>query len=186
MTPEKALRYAVQLEQQKAQAREQRIQAELTPLVLVLTDPDESRRQAAVRCVQATCVPAVIALLIDRLVALLGGSGTVQRQAIASLAEFGTRALPALTRRFSRSRSAPVQQGIVEALAAVARGLDRDGRLGLMTELLILLRVAAEESICESIARLLADLRCSLETGGQVPQARRSTAHAEHLKTVDG
>src|SRR5262245_20923669 len=100
MTPARAPRYAVGLERKRAQAREQRIQAELTPLVRALTDPDEPRRQAAVRCVQATCVPAVIALLIDRLVALLGGSGTVQRQAVASLAQFGLRALPALTLRF--------------------------------------------------------------------------------------
>jgi HEAT repeat protein len=172
MRPGKALRYAVQLEQQKAQAREQRIQAVLTPLVRALTDPDEPRRQATVRHVQQTCVPAVIALLIDRLVALLGGSGTVQRQAVASLVQFGPRALPALTLRFSRSRSAAVQQGIIEALTAVARGLDRDGRLGLMTELLILSRRAADDSIRESVMGLLTVLRSSLETSGRVPSAR--------------
>jgi len=172
MTPEKALRYAVQLEQQKAQAREQRIQGELTPLVRALTDPDEPRRQAAVRCVQATCLPAVITLLIDRLVDLLGGSGTLQRQAVASLARFGTQALLHLTLRFSRSRSAAVQQGIVMALTAVARGLDRDGRLGLMTELVILSRHAADNSIRQRVGSLLAALRSSLETSGRVPSAR--------------
>src|SRR5262249_60985959 len=99
MTPVKALGYAVCLERKRAQQREQRIQAELTPLVRALTDPDESRRQAAVQCVQARCVPAVITLLIDRLVDLLAGSGIVQRQAIASLARFALPALPALTRR---------------------------------------------------------------------------------------
>src|SRR5262245_11767557 len=124
MTPEKALRYAVGLERKRAQQREQRLQAELMPLVRALTEPDEPRRQAAVRCVQATCVPTVIALLIDRLVDLLGGSGTVQRQAVASLAEFGPHALSALTLRFSRTRSVAVQHGIVMAIAAVARGLD--------------------------------------------------------------
>ena len=36
------------------------------------------------------------------------------------------------------------------ALAAVARGLDRDGRLGLMTELLIASRYAADDSIRDS------------------------------------
>src|SRR5262245_5469342 len=111
MTPAKVLGYAVGLERKRAQQREQRIQGELTPLVRALTDPDEPRRQAAVRHVQQTCLPAVIALLIDRLVDLLGGSGTVQRQAIASLAQFGPRALPALTLRFSGSRSAAMQQG---------------------------------------------------------------------------
>jgi hypothetical protein len=172
MTPGMALRYAVGLERKKAQAREQRIQAELTPLVHALTDPDEPRRLAAVRHVQQTCVPTVLALLIDRLVALLGGSGPVQRQAVASLVAFGPRALPALTLRFSRSRSAAVQQGIVAALTAVARGLDRDGRLGLMTDLLILSRRAADDSIRESVAGLLATLRSSLETSGRVPEAR--------------
>src|SRR5262245_38593941 len=162
MTPEKALRYAVGLERKRAQQREQRLQAELTPLVCALTDPDESRRQPAVSCVQATCVPVVIALLIDRLVDLLGGSGIVQRQAIASLAEFGPRALPALTQRFSESRTAAMQQGIVAALAAVARNPDHNGRLALMTELLILSRRAVDDSIRESVAGLLAMLRSSL------------------------
>src|SRR5262249_7513484 len=119
------------------------IQEMLGPLVQGLTDPDEPRRQSAVRHVQQTCVPAVITPLIDRLGDLLGGSGIVQRQAVASLAGFWPRALPALTLRFSGSRSVVVQQGIVAVFAAVARGLDRDGRLGLMTELLILSRRAA-------------------------------------------
>src|SRR5262245_66267688 len=118
MTPAKALGYAVGLERKRAQQREQRLQAELTPLVHALTDPDEPRRQAAVRCVQATCVPAVIALLIDRLVDLLGGSGTVQRQVVASLAQFGPRAVPPLTLRLSRTRNVAVQQGIVMAITA--------------------------------------------------------------------
>jgi hypothetical protein len=82
---------------------------------------------------------------------------------------FGPRALPALTLRFSRSRSAAVQQGIVAALTAVARGLDRDGRLALMTELLILSRRAADDSIRERVMGLLAALRSSLETSGRVP-----------------
>jgi HEAT repeat protein len=172
MTPGKALRYAVGLERKKAQAREQRIQAALTPLVRALTEPDEPRRQAAVRHVQQTCVPAVIALLIDRLVALLGGSGTVQGQAVASLVQLGSRALPALTLQFTRSRSAAVQQGIVAALSAVARGLDCSGRLALMTDLLILLPRATDEAIRESVMGLLATLRSLLETGGQVPSAR--------------
>jgi hypothetical protein len=117
-------------------------------------------------------VPAVLALLSDRLVALLGGSGAVQRPVVASLAEFGARALPALTLRFSRSRSAAVQQGIIEALSAVARGLDRSGRLALMTELVSLSRRAADESIREKVMGLLTVLRSSLETSGRVPSAR--------------
>jgi hypothetical protein len=105
-------------------------------------------------------------------VALLGGSGTVQRQPVASLVQFGPHALPALTLRFSRSRSAAVQQGIVAALSAVVRGLDRDGRLALMTELLAVSRFATDGPIRESIAGLLACLRSSLETSGRVPSAR--------------
>src|SRR5262249_28464761 len=135
-------------------------------------DLDESRRQAAVRHVQQTCLPAVIALLIDRLVDLLGGSGAVQRQAVASPAQVGPRALPALTLRFSGRRSAAMQQGIVAALAAVDRGLDRDGRLGLMTELLILSRHAADDSIRDSVGGLLTTLRSSLETSRRGPSAR--------------
>jgi hypothetical protein len=130
MTPRQVLNklYPRPTKQPKGTSPSQhRIQAMLGPLVQGLTEPDEPRRQAAVRHVQQTCVPAVLALLIDRLVALLGGSRLVQRQAVASLVEFGPRALPALTLRFTRSRSAAVQQGIVEALTAVACGLDHDG-----------------------------------------------------------
>jgi hypothetical protein len=61
-------------------------------------------------------------------------------------------------------RSAAVQQGIVAALSAVARGLDRAGRLALMTELPISSRRAADEPIRASVLRLLAVLRSSLET----------------------
>ena len=65
-----------------------------------------------------------------------------------------------------------MQQGIVMALAAVAHGLDRDGWLGLMTELLILSRHAADDSIRDSVGGLLTTLRSSLETNGRVLSAQ--------------
>jgi hypothetical protein len=57
-----------------------------------------------------------------------------------------------------------MQRGIIEALSEVARSLDRNGRLGLMTDLLILSRCAADDSIRERVLGLLAVLRSSPET----------------------
>src|SRR6516225_1162446 len=70
------------------------IQERLTPLVEALTDPDESCRRAAVEHVLRTCIPTVIGRLIERLVDLLNGDRTTCRQALASLAQFGGRAVP--------------------------------------------------------------------------------------------
>src|SRR5262245_48382530 len=92
------------------------IQEKLTPLIEALVHPDEPYRRAAVEHVLRTCMPAVIRRLIERLVDLLDGAGTTQRQALASLAQFGGWAVPALTLRFTRSRSVILQRGIVEAL----------------------------------------------------------------------
>jgi hypothetical protein len=72
------------------------IQERLTPLVEALTDPDEPYRRAAVVHVLRTCIPAVIERLIGRLADHLDGAGTTQRQALASLAQFRGRAVPAL------------------------------------------------------------------------------------------
>jgi hypothetical protein len=72
------------------------LQEKLTPLIEALVHPDESCRRAAAAHVVRTCLPAVIRRLIERLVGLLGGAGTTQRQALASLARFGGRAVPAL------------------------------------------------------------------------------------------
>src|SRR5262250_2308047 len=80
------------------------IQERLTPLVEALVHPDESCRRAAVEHVLRACIPAVIGRLIGGLVDLLGGAGTTQHQALASLVQFGGRAVPALTLRFMRTR----------------------------------------------------------------------------------
>src|SRR5215831_7939006 len=61
----------------------------LTPLVEALVHPDETCRRAAVEHVLRTCIPALIRRLIERLMDLLDGAGTTQRQALASLAQFG-------------------------------------------------------------------------------------------------
>src|SRR5262245_13426902 len=75
------------------------IQEKLTPLIEALVHPDEPYRRAAVEHVLRACIPAVIGRLIGRLVDLLDGAGTNKRQAIASLSQFGGRAVPALTLR---------------------------------------------------------------------------------------
>jgi hypothetical protein len=131
------------------------IQERLTPLVEALAHPDESCRRAAVEHVVRTCIPTVIGRLIGRLADHLDGGGTAQRQALASLAQFGGRAVPALTLRFMRTRSVATQRGIVEALTRMAPGLQHTERIDLMTELLALGRFAVDASVGRDLAGLL-------------------------------
>jgi hypothetical protein len=135
------------------------IQEKLTPLIEALVHPDESCRRAAVEHVVRTCIPAVIGRLIGRLANHLDGAGTTQHQALASLAQFGGRAVPALTLRFMRTRSVAMQRGIVEALTRMAPGLQLTERIDLMTEVLALTRFAADASVGRDLAGLLAVAR---------------------------
>jgi hypothetical protein len=139
------------------------IQERLTPLVEALTDPDESCRRAAVEHVLRTCIPTVIGRLIERLVDLLNGDRTTCRQALASLAQFGGRAVPALTLRFTRTRSVILQRGIVEALTRMAPGLKQEERIDLLTEVLAMGRFAADASVSWDLAGLLAVARTANE-----------------------
>jgi hypothetical protein len=139
------------------------IQEKLTPLIEALVHPDESCRRAAVEHLLRTCLPAVIGRLIERLVDILNGAGTTQRQALASLAQFGGRAVTALTLRFTRARSVAMQRGIVEALTRMSPGLKQAERIDLMTEVLALGRFAADEAVCRDLAGLLAVARTTNE-----------------------
>jgi hypothetical protein len=139
------------------------IQEKLAPLVEALTHPDESYRRAAVEHVLRTCLPALAARLIYRLVDLLNGDVTARSQALASLAQFGGRAVPALTLRFTRTRSVATQRGIVEALTRMAPGLKQEERIDLMTEVMSLAKYAADESVRRELAGLLAVARTTNE-----------------------
>ena len=135
------------------------VQGLLTPLVEALAHPNEPCRRAAVAHVLRTCLPAVVGRLIERLVDLLGGEGTTRRQALASLVQFGGRALPTLTLRFERTRSVAIQRGIVEVLTRMAPGLKQEERIDLMTEVMSLGRFAADASVCRDLAGLVAVAR---------------------------
>jgi hypothetical protein len=121
----------------------------------------------ATQHVLRACIPAVIGRLIGRLADHLDGAGTTQRQALASLAQFGGRALPALTLRFTRTRSVILQRGIVEALTRMAPGLKLAERTDLMTEALALGRFAADASVCRDLAGLLAVARTANEAASR-------------------
>jgi hypothetical protein len=143
------------------------IQEKLTPLIEALVHPDESYRRAAVEHVVRACIPAVIRRLIGRLADHLDGAGTAQHQALASLAQFGGRAVPALTLRFMRTRSVAMQRGIVEALTRMAPGLKQEERIDLMTEVLALGRFAADASVSRDLAGLLSVARTANEADSQ-------------------
>jgi hypothetical protein len=139
------------------------IQERLTPLVEALVHPDESYRRAAVEHVLRACIPAVIGRLIGRLADHLDGAGTTQRPALASLAQFGGRAVTALTLRFTRTRSVILQRGIVEALTRMAPGLKQADRVDLMIEVMSLVPFAADASVGRELAGLLAVARTTNE-----------------------
>jgi HEAT repeat protein len=146
---------------------EARIHERLTPLVEALTDPDESSRRTAVEQIRRTCIPAVVGRLIDWLVGLLGDEDVTHQQALASLAEFGARALPSLTLRFTRTRDAVLQRGILEALKRIVPGLKVGEQIDLLTETLILGRFAADESVSRALAGLVAVARRASEAAAR-------------------
>ena len=67
--------------------------------------------------------------------------------------------MPALTLRFTRTRSVILQRGIVEALTRMAPGLKQEERIDLMTEVLALGRFAVDASVSRGLARLVAVTR---------------------------
>jgi hypothetical protein len=135
------------------------LQDKLTPLVEALVHPDESYRRAAVEHVVRACIPAVIERLIDRLADHLDGAGTTPRPALASLAQFGGRAVPLLTLRFMWTCSVTLQRGIVEALTRMAPELKQAEWLDLLTGMMSMTRFAADTSVCRDLAGLVAVAR---------------------------
>jgi HEAT repeat protein len=165
MTPRQALRCAVQVQREQADAAEKRIQAEMTALVQAATDPDASRRHAVVESLLRTCIPAVLGRLSQRLVDLLARGGeSAQGRAAASLVQLGARALPALTRKFRQARSAAVQRRVVGVLGELTRSLGPADRCDLALDLIALGPHAAEESVSRDLAEVAALLRRHVES----------------------
>jgi hypothetical protein len=130
------------------------------PLVDALTDLDESRRQAAARHVQQTCIPAAVALVCRLLVErLLAGPAGVRRSARASLVQVGAAALPALYGRLLCTRGAGTQVALVGALAAIGQGLSPRVRVDLMLDLMIVRGRAIDDSARQAIDGAVATLR---------------------------
>jgi hypothetical protein len=145
------------------------IQQHLTPLVQALLNPDDACRRKVVGHVQQTCIPAVIGRLIRRLVDFLGsGNEDARPHAIASLAQFGEQALPALTHEFTLTRSAALQQDIIQLLLQIAPRLDQDQRCDFMTEMIALGRFGTDESIELGFRKLAAVLRRANESAAEI------------------
>jgi hypothetical protein len=110
-----------------------------------------------------SCLPPVIGMLIDRLVDRLGCGGEARRaQAIASLVEFGSRALPAITLRFQRARGPAAQLDVLAVLRRMAPGLTSDQIADLLLDVglfgLFAANGAVKCSIKEAILQLQRDL----------------------------
>jgi hypothetical protein len=136
------------------------IEQGLDLLVEALISADESRRQAAVKGVKQSCLPAAVRLISERLVILLGRRNSdLARQALASLTELGSPALPCLAATFVGERSALRQRAIVKAVGAIARGLDLEERGSLMIDLMMLIFNAADNSIRQDLRDVVAEFR---------------------------
>jgi hypothetical protein len=97
-----------------------------------------------------------------RLVDLLGsGHEDARPQAMASLIQFGEKAVPALTHEFTLARHVALQQDIIQVLLQIAPRLDQDQRCDLMTDMMMLGRFAADDSVVLGFRKLVAVLRQS-------------------------
>jgi hypothetical protein len=147
-------------------------EAAAAPLVDALTDPDESRREAAARHVLRTCVPAAVALLCRCLVErLLAGPLEGRRSARASLAQVGAAAVPALYCRLLHALGAGTQVALVEALATVGAHLPARGRQDLLLDLAIVRGRAADDSARQAIDAAVATLRRQNELAARSGQS---------------
>jgi hypothetical protein len=147
------------------------IQQHLAPLVQALLDPDDVCRQKVVAHVQQNCIPAVITRLMRRLVDLLGsGHEDARPQAMASLIQFGDRAVLALTHEFTLARHAALQHDIIQVLLQTAPRLDQDQRCDLMTDLMMLGRFAADDSVVLGFRKLVAVLRQANDNAAKTTQ----------------
>jgi hypothetical protein len=146
-------------------------------LAAALTDPDDGRRQTAVKRVREHCLPALQGLLINRLVELVGGGGPAGVRAAASLGQFGPPAADALVRALSGSRSEAVQLRLLGGLAVLAQGLETPALCSLMTDLLIV-RYRAAGPVRLAIGQLLADLRAVTEVRQGAAQGNQASSHA--------
>ncbi len=159
MTPGQAFRYALRLKRRRVAEDKKEVQRQLTPLVKLLTEPDECRRHAAAEHVLRVCLPAVVARLADRLVSQLGTGRRTARQAAASLVQFGTHSLPALVTKFTEARGAGKQLAIADVLHHIAAGLGPDERVKLLADLMLLARFALDISAAAAVGRVVLVLR---------------------------
>jgi hypothetical protein len=124
--------------------------------------PTKSHRAANVRHVLQTCVPQVVNLVCDRLIARSAvGPDDIRAAATASLVEMGKPAAAAVTDRLLAWRVAGEQAMLVRLLARIAAKLPARDRIDVQTQLVIANGTAANDSVRGAVAEALARLRRS-------------------------
>jgi hypothetical protein len=162
MTAGQASNRSVSRRQQQQDPDEQVVQRLLDPLVKALAEPGEASRNAAVAGVCRSYADARAGPVIDALVELLGREeGPVRGQSLAYLSRFGPQVLPTLVLTFTRTSSAPLQRGIIEALTRIAGTLDRARQVELVTDLVVLARFAVEPAVRLELGKVLIVVRRS-------------------------
>jgi hypothetical protein len=149
--------------ERQARSRKKKGRPELRQLLgrLVVALTDSKRRQSAVQVVQQQCMPEVRSLVIDRLVGVVKRAGRANGDALASLVQFGTPTLRALTRELERSGHAEEQLRLIKALSVFAGHPSFTGHVDLTMDLACMLSRVADADVRNAIAKLLTDLRRS-------------------------
>jgi hypothetical protein len=138
----------------------ERSKRQLDRLVELLTDPDDDRRRAHVGRVMAVTLPAVLGLLIDRLVGVLkGGRKAARRRAAASLAEMGEAALGPLVHHLQTTRSKHLQARLPGVLVRIGRALSAARRTELQFDLGIAMRRARDRDAAAVMLWAIRQLR---------------------------
>jgi hypothetical protein len=147
--------------ERQARSRKKKGRPELQQLLgrLVVALTDSKRRQAAVQVVQRQCMPQVRSLVIDRLVGVVKRGGRANGDALASLVQFGTPTLRALTRELERSGHTKELLRLIKALSVFAGHPSFTGHVDLTMDLACLLPRVVDADVRNAIADLLATLR---------------------------
>jgi hypothetical protein len=93
----------------------------VSELLQYVTDADDARRRLALAGVLPVAPWPVLRLVVDRLVAALGGRGARAPQAAASLRDLGAFAIPSLLRALLRGRRQSARLRLVDLLTEIGR-----------------------------------------------------------------
>jgi hypothetical protein len=142
---------------------EQEIRRQLFPLIEALLHPDDASRRANVKSVLPVLQPVTTVLVVDTLIDRLAHKNETFVRVMAPLSLFGDAALARLTSRFKEAQDTALQDGIIDALTAMAPTLDRNQCRALFEESMFLPRFAADIALWQRVRELIGLLAMQLK-----------------------